>query len=213
MDNQEQQITPPKIRLWRYLPILIVLGLAVHLLLPQITTLENSWSVVTGMTWWAVALAVIAQALSYIGSGYTLHAILNTNQEQLSVFRGVLITMAATSIGLVAGGWVGGAAATYGWIRRESRDGNVAVLAGTLPAMLNNTILMGVALIGTLYLMVVHDLTNTQLVEFGIILLILGLTAIAALTAFRFPERATRLIVWLAGRWAALFCYPQRSSL
>jgi uncharacterized protein (TIRG00374 family) len=208
MDNQEQQIPSPKIRLWRYLPILILMGLAVHLLVPQITTLEKSWSIVTGLTWWAVALAVIAQAFSYLGSGYILHAILNANQERLSVFRGVLITMAATSIGLVAGGWVGGAAATYGWVRRESREGNVAVLAGTLPSMLNNTVLMGVALIGTLYLIVIHDLTSTQLIEFGIILLILGLAVIGVLTALRFPERVTSLMVWLAGRWAALFRKP-----
>src|SRR5512136_2210519 len=103
MDNLEQPPASPKIRLWRYLPILIVLGLAVHLLLPQITTLEHSWSVLKGMTWWAVALAVIAQACSYLGSGFLLHAILEPFQEKLSTLKGALITMAAFSIGLVAG--------------------------------------------------------------------------------------------------------------
>jgi hypothetical protein len=33
----------PQIRPWRYIPTLIVLGLAVYLLLPQIATLKNSW--------------------------------------------------------------------------------------------------------------------------------------------------------------------------
>jgi uncharacterized protein (TIRG00374 family) len=194
----------PKIRLWRYLPILIILGLAVHLLLPQITTLESSWSVVQGMTWWAMVLAVVAQALSYLGSGFMLHAILDNNQQKLSTLKGVLITMAAFSFGLVAGGWVGGAAATYSWVRRESRDGNTAALAGTLPALLNNGVLVGVALIGTLYLLVVHALTNTQLIEFGIILLVLGLLAVGVVVALRFPEPSTRFAVWLASRWAAL---------
>jgi uncharacterized membrane protein YbhN (UPF0104 family) len=146
MSEKQQTLPPPKIRLWRYLPILIILGLAVHLLVPQITSLENSWSVVQRMTWWAVALAVISQALSYLGSGFTWHTILATNQEKLSTQRGALITMASASIGLVAGGWVGAAAATYGWVRRESRDSNTATMAGTLPAMLNNIILAGVAL-------------------------------------------------------------------
>jgi uncharacterized protein (TIRG00374 family) len=204
MADHEQQIPSPKIRLWHYLPILIILGLAVHLLLPQITTLESSWSVIQGMTWWAVVLAVVAQVLSYLGSGYMLHIILDTNQERLSLFKGVLITVASYSIGLVAGGWVGGAAATYGWVRRESRDSNVAVLAGTLPAMLNNVVLVGVALIGTLYLLVVHDLTNVQLIEFGIVVLVLSLTTVGVIIALRFPEPATRLILWLVGRWAAL---------
>jgi uncharacterized membrane protein YbhN (UPF0104 family) len=59
-----------------------------------------------------VALAVVAQALSYLGSGFMLHTILDTYQQKLSTLKGVLITMAAFSIGLVAGGWVGAAAST-----------------------------------------------------------------------------------------------------
>jgi hypothetical protein len=41
MDNQKLLLAPPKIRLWRYLPILIILGFAAYLLAPQITILEN----------------------------------------------------------------------------------------------------------------------------------------------------------------------------
>jgi hypothetical protein len=66
---------------------------------------------------------------------------------------------------------VGAAAATYGWIRRESRDSNTATLAGTLPAMLNNAVLAGVAVIGTAYLLVLHDLSRTQLIGFSLVLL------------------------------------------
>jgi uncharacterized membrane protein YbhN (UPF0104 family) len=212
MASHEQALKSPKIRLWRYLPILIILGLAVHLLVPQITTLESSWSVVQGMTWWAVALAVFAQALSYLGSGFMLHAILDTYQQKLSTLKGVLITMASFSIGLVAGGWVGGAAATYRWVRRESHDGNTAALAGTLPALLNSGVLVGVALIGTIYLLVVHDLSNAQLIEFGIILLVLGLLAVGVVVALRFPETVTGLAVRLASRWATLRHKPFESE-
>jgi uncharacterized protein (TIRG00374 family) len=151
-----------------------------------------------------VALAIVAQAFSYIGSGYTLHALLDTNQERLPVFEGILITMASYSIGLVAGGWVGGAAATYGWVRRESRDSNTAVLAGTLPAMLNNAVLAAVALFGTVYLLVVHDLSQTQLIEFSIIFLVLILMTFGIIVALRSPEPAIKLAVRLASRWAAL---------
>jgi uncharacterized protein (TIRG00374 family) len=51
---------------------------------------------------------------------------------------------------------------------------------------------------------VVHDLGNTQLIEFGIILLLLGFVAVGGVVALNKPERVTRLVVWLAGRWAAL---------
>jgi glycosyltransferase 2 family protein len=212
MAEENHPIQAPRIRIWRYLPLLIILGLAVHLLVPQITTLQNSWSVVRKMTWWAVALAAVAQSLSYVGSGYMLHSILTNNRQKLSTLRGALITMAAYSVGLVAGGWVGGAAATYGWVRRESHDGNTAALCGTLPPMLNNVILVVVALVGTTYLLVVHALTRTQLIEFSVILLVLGLVGVGALMALRYPEPVTRLAVWLAGRWAALRRKPFSSE-
>ncbi|HEY5270769.1 MAG TPA: YbhN family protein [Anaerolineales bacterium] len=204
MTNPELPLKSPRIRPWRYLPILIILGLAAYLLLPQIATLQHSWSVVQSMTLWAVALAAVSQVLSYLGGGFMLHAILDNEQQKLSMWKGALITMAAFSVGLVAGGWVGSAAATYGWIHRENHDGNTAALAGTLPALLNNAVLVGVSLIGILYLLVVHDLSKLQLIEFGVVLLVLGLTAAGGVVALRFPETATRLAVWLSGRWAAL---------
>jgi uncharacterized protein (TIRG00374 family) len=204
MADHENPLKSPQKRLWRSLLTLIILGLAVHLLVPQITTLTSSWSVVQGMIWWAVALAVLSQALSYLGSGFMLHAILEPYHEKLSTLKGVLITMAAFSVGLVAGGWVGSAAATYGWVRRENRDGNTATLAGTLPPLVNDAILVSVALIGTIYLLVVHDLSNTQLIEFSIVLLVLGLLVAGGVVALNTPEKATRFAVWLASQWATL---------
>ena len=204
MTDQEQLLKSPKIRPWRYLPILIMLGLAAYLLLPQIASLQRSWSVLQNMIWWAVILAIVAQASSYLGSGFMLHAILDHDQNKLSMWKGALITMAAFSVGLVAGGWVGTAAATYGWIHREKHDENTAALAGALPPLLNDAVLVSVALIGTIYLIVVHDLSNTQLIEFSLVLLVLGLLVAGGVVALRFPKTGTRLAVWLAGRWAAL---------
>jgi len=194
----------PRIRPWRYIPTLIVVGLAVYLLLPQIATLKNSWMVVQHMLWWAVILATISQLLSYLGAGYMLHAILDIEHQELPIWKGALITMGSVSIGLVAGGWVGGAAATYGWIHKENHDGNTAAMAGTLPALLDNVALVGVTLIGVLYLLLVHELGNAQLIEFGIILLALLLLAAGGVVILRFPGTAIRLVVWLAGRWSAL---------
>jgi uncharacterized protein (TIRG00374 family) len=204
MTEHKPPIPAPKIRLLRYLPLLIVLGLAVHLLIPQIAALEKSWLVVQKMSWWAVMLAVIAQVFSYLGSGFTLHAILKSNQQDLSTPRGALITMASYSIGLVAGGWVGAAAATYGWIHRENQDANTAMLAGTLPAMLNNAVLAGVAVVGVVYLIIVHELSRAQLIGFGIVLLVLSLVVIGIVAGLRSPGLVEELAVRLFGRWAAL---------
>jgi len=202
VDKRELPAPTPKVRLWRYLPILIILGLAVHLLVPQITTLTKSWSVVQKMIWWAVGLAVIAQVSSYVGSGFMLHAILKNNQEKLSTLKGILITLAAYSVGLVAGGWVGGAAATYGWVRQESRDGSAAALAGTLPPMLNNAVLAVISVIGVIHLIAIHDLSQMQLIDFGAVLLLICMVAVGVIAALRAPERISRLAVRLSSRFA-----------
>jgi len=181
-----------------------MLGLAAYLLLPQIASLQHSWLVVQSMIWWAVGLAAVAQAFSYLGAGFMLHAILDNDQQKLSIWKGALITMAAFSVGLVAGGWVGTAAATYGWIHRENPDENTSALAGTLPPLLNDAVLVAVSLIGIIHLLVLHDMSKLQLIEFGVILLVLGLAAAVGVVALRFPATGTRLAVWLAGRWAAL---------
>ncbi len=197
MSDQHQYILSPKLRPWRYLPFLILMGLAVHLLLPQIATLEKSWGVIKGMAWWAIGLAFITQCLSYLGSGFILHAILANQREQLSVLEGVLITLASSSIGLVAGGWLGGSAATYGWVQKISRDRDTAVVAGTLPSMLNNLILAAVALIGTIYLLVIHDLSKAQFLEFSLVLLVLSLLVFGIWFTYHNPKPATHFILWL----------------
>ena len=67
--NTAQKITAsmrvPKlmIRLARQLPVLILLGLAVHLILPQLTTLEHSLKVIENMVWWAIQSELITKKL------------------------------------------------------------------------------------------------------------------------------------------------------
>jgi len=194
----------PKLRLWRYLPILIILGLAVHLLVPQITTLEHSWSVVKGLTWWALVFAIIAQVLSYISNGYLLHSILKSNKQDLPISRGALITVASQSIGLVAGGWVASAAATYNWVRHSNRNGNIAALAGTLPSLLNNAVLVLIGLVGTAYLLIVRDLSKLQLIEFIVVLVFLGVLTSIVIAAVQFPAATTRVAGWFSSHWAKL---------
>ena len=54
MTGNSRAVTIPKLRvqLGRYPPLLLSLGLAVNLLLPQITTLEHSLQVVQEMAIW-----------------------------------------------------------------------------------------------------------------------------------------------------------------
>lgn len=204
MPDNDNNSTRPNLRVLRKLPLLIILGLAVHLLVPQISSLEHSWAVVKGLSWWAIALAVVAQIFSYFGNGYLIHSLLRINKQKLSTARGTLISVASQSVGLVAGGWLGGAAATYNWIRDTNRDANTSVMAGTLPSIINNSVLIAVALIGTFYLLIVHDLSRVQLIEFGTILLVIGVLAVLIYTIFRSPALLIKFVNGSRILWAKI---------
>ncbi len=208
MSEAEQLPKSQRSHWWRILLAVIVLGLAVNLLLPQIAELERSWDVVKNLIWWAVGLSILAQALSYVFAGYMIHAILETTEQKISLWKCILIYMASFSVGLVTGGWVGSAAATVGWVKQENKDGHTALLAGSLPALLINASLIGLAFFGILYLLFVHNLTKGQLIQYLVILFILGLLTFGELAAMRFPRQASKALIWFIGRLARLFHRP-----
>jgi glycosyltransferase 2 family protein len=204
MADQEQPLKPPQIRLWRYLPILIVMGLAVHLLLPQITALEKSWQVLKSLLPWAVGLAFIAQILSYLGSGYLLQNILRMAKQQGSLWLNTLIVVGSTSVGMLAGGMVGSSAAIYRWT--SGRKGNIegATLASIFWPFFDNLMLVLFSIFGLIHLLLVHDLTQIQGIGFSLILLCLGLVLGGVLLAARYQEKTIGIASWLSGRVAHL---------
>ncbi len=191
---------PPKIRLARYLLPLIVIGLAVHLLLPQIASLEDSINVVRAMSLWLVSLAVIAQICSYLGSGYLLKAIVDLGQTKLSLMRGVLITLASASIGLVAGGWVGAAAATYRWVEEREDTSEEAVLAGILPPLFNNVLLVIVTIVGLVYLLIDYDLLRAQVIGYSLFLSLVGLSLFGVVYGMQHQATAESFVLGIVNR-------------
>lgn len=206
------RLSRPTGRWLRNLLTMLLVGLAVHLILPQIATLERSLQIIKGMTWWAVGLAAGAQALSYLGSGVLLQAIAAMTGDRLSVARGTLITTASYSIGLVAGGMVGGGAATYRWTRGSDVSAEGALLAGWLPALVYDGALLVASILGLLYLLVVHKLTAVQAISFGLIVSILGLLAAAIVWGAHHRPWLIDLATRLAGRWAVLRRRPYDPS-
>ena len=86
---------------------LVLLGLAVHLLLPQIASLEHAINLLKNMIWWAVGLALLAQVLSYVGTGYLLRATARAGGGDLKILTGAAIALASADFGMLAGGMVG----------------------------------------------------------------------------------------------------------
>lgn len=189
----------------RYLVPLIILGLAVHLILPQFATLEHSYQVIKGMLLWAVACAFASQITSYLGSGYLIKALINLFDSRLTVWRGAMITLAAASFGMVAGGVVGSAAATYRYLRKMQVKPEAAALAGTFPGLINAIVLVSVSLLGLINLLVIHQLTKFQAVGFAfIIALLLSLIGLL-LWGLRKRDSFISLIGLIISRLAKLF--------
>ncbi|MCQ1536688.1 UPF0104 family protein [Methanosarcina sp. KYL-1] len=201
--NHRSLASPPPLvlRAGRYLPTLIFLGLAVHLVLPQLASVEESLQVIKAMALWAVLLAALAQTISYMGSGYLLHSIAATVNQKLSVPRGILITLAAASVGLLAGGPLGNGAATYRWVRKQGVSAEGSGLAGTLPTLFNNTILIILGVAGMLHLLTEKELSPIQALAFLLILIGLSL----GLAAVSWGKRHREVFTSAAVRKAALF--------
>jgi uncharacterized protein (TIRG00374 family) len=189
----------------RSLVALLLLGLAVHLLLPQLTQFKHSLQVLQNMVWWAVGLSVVAQVLSYLGSGYMLQAIVRVVDDRMTLTRGVLITLASWSLGLVAGGTAGIIAGTYRWSRESGVSAEGATLAGWLPNLLNTGALILVSIFGLIHLLFVHQLSMLQVFGFGLMFLLLVLIVGSVAWGMRHRESLTNWVVRRMTGWAKFF--------
>jgi uncharacterized membrane protein YbhN (UPF0104 family) len=146
---------------------LVLIGLAIHLLLPQIATLERSADVLRSLAWWALALAVTAQALSYAGNGYVTRALVALFGKSLTLARCIGIVMGSYSLSLLWGGQVMQTGATYRWLRQAGVPAEGALLSGVIPGFVNVFTIMVVSIFGLAYLLAAHDLSTPLATAFA----------------------------------------------
>ncbi len=187
---------------------LIFIGLAVNLLLPQITSFGTSFQVIREMVLWAVLLAAIAQIISYLVAGYLMHSLVAIVNQSISVLKGSIITLAAASIGMLAGGPFGNGAATYQWVRKHNISAEGSGLAGILPTIFNNAILMLLAIAGMLHLILAHELSSIQFFIFFLTLFLLC----AGLLAISWGKGHKADSISMIGRMAAYFARIRHKS-
>jgi len=184
--------------------LVIILGLAVHLFLPQIATLENSYKVAKNMSIWVIFLAVVSQFISYLGSGYIFKSLVRLSKHSLSIFKSTMITMASISFGMIAGGLIGTATMTYRLMKKEKISNETAILAAIIPGLFNNIVLLLVSTFGLIYLFFVHELSKFQLLSFIFtltsIIVIIGLI-VWGLTK---REKFTKVVLWVNQYWNKL---------
>jgi uncharacterized protein (TIRG00374 family) len=189
----KQESSLPKVRYYRYLP-LIIIGIAAVILLLNMSTYENIVSVLREMSIWLAGMAVIAQVCSYLSSGFLLHVIMNHGRFRLSVGRGTLVIMAAESIGL-AGGFASSVAATYYWIAKGDDFSGEAVMAGILPTIYNAVVLIIITIFGMVYLMFNHDLSGNEIIFYGLILTITIVLVLISFYSLKHQEKMEHFII------------------
>ena len=110
---------PPRTKIWGSFLLLIVLGLSVYFPMPHLARIDYALQVAVTMRIPFIALALGAQILGYLGSGYLLRAIVRLASSPVSIREGALVTLGANSVGTLGGGILGTAGVTYLWLRRR----------------------------------------------------------------------------------------------
>ncbi len=100
-----------------------------------------------------------------------------------------MITLSSTSIGLVAGGMFGAAAATFRWVKANGGGNQGASLSATMPPLLIDFILLVVSLIGIIQLFFMHDLTALQITAFILISIFLLIVFLVLFFGIRNREK------------------------
>jgi len=191
-------VASPGKKIWRRLILLVILGIAVHLILPNIPTLENSLRVVAKMQLWAVGLAFIALILSYLGSGYLLQNTLALTNQIIKLGQSTLIVMGAASISMVAAGILGSSAAIFRWTSRDQKGVEGATLASLLPSLFNDMIFVFFSILGLAVLIIGNNLSRAQLVGFIITLIVLGVIVGVSILAMSHRQYTTKAVLRIA---------------
>ena len=175
--------------------LLVLLAMGVFYFLPKISSLESSFNILASLKIWAIAFAFLAQLFSYYGSGLTISKCASLSGKKISVFTSMLIYTASTSVGLVAGGMLGSTASMFRWIKASGGDNESASLAASLPPVFIDIVLVLVSIIGLSFLLIVHDLTTSQITIFLLITFGLIIFCLFFIITVRHKRQATHILL------------------
>jgi len=201
--NQENKTSPEKSKnkSFRYLIILVIVGLAVNFILPKLMDINQAFQVLLNMTWWLVFAAAFAEVLVYICYGFSMKSVLDIQGHNLSVFQTALIFLSSYSVGTVAGGWIGSAAASVSLFAKKGVKPVDSTVAGFLPSMLTNIPLSLLGIVGMISLGLNNGLSQARLIQYSVFIGLLLLISFAPLIGLAFPKAAFKLVNWALWHW------------
>jgi uncharacterized protein (TIRG00374 family) len=188
---------------WRTtVPLLVVLAVAVYVLLPRVAELEQTLRIVQRLHWWAFALAAASQSASYVAGGFLAQRVARLTGDRLTLARSVRLGLAASAVGLVAAGPVGYAAVTLHWLKRQAFSEQGAALLGWLPALLNATALVVLALLGLLQLVIGFGISVPWPVSLALVIVAAALLATLTLPLITSEERLISIVHGARRYWS-----------
>jgi uncharacterized protein (TIRG00374 family) len=178
---QNGSARPLKLRILRAVPILLVLGLLIHFLLPRIDTIEDSLKTLRTMTPWAIGLSFLMETLSYVANGALLKSVIELAGERMSWRRAAAIEIGAGSVALVAAGALGFGAAIYRWARSGGVSADAALVASWLPSVFDAASMIVFALISGVELLLMHRLSRLTVIALVIVVSLLTIVIALAI--------------------------------
>ncbi|HYH79809.1 MAG TPA: YbhN family protein [Longimicrobium sp.] len=184
--------------------VLVLMGLAVHLIMPQLGNLQESAAVLRTLKPWAVGLAILSEILSYVALGFMMKRIVGLTGQELTLHRAFGVTLASGAVGLIAGGLVGIGGSSFRWLRDAGIRPEGALLAGWLPTLLNASTIGAFAIVGMVELVLLQELSVALWIAFGLSLSVLLGVGSAVFWAMGHREAAKKLLARGQARWARL---------
>jgi uncharacterized protein (TIRG00374 family) len=203
-ENLRPESIPALRRAVQALVILLALGAAVHVLLAQITTIENSARVLRSLSWWAVGLALVAQCFCYLCHGVVVRLLLRLFGQALPLWRSIAIVMSAYSLSMVWGGQFTNTGAMFRWLRAAGITTEASLVTGLAPALLNTLSFGALAAFGLAVLFLERQLPLALVAIFGAALLLLVSLGIGAWWCLRHPAWLNAAVHAAVRRWAGL---------
>jgi uncharacterized protein (TIRG00374 family) len=160
---------PLKLRILRVVPVVLILGLLVHLLLPRLDTITDSLETLRSMKPWAIAMAVLMESLSYVANGALLQSIVGLTGDRITLRRAAAIEIGAGAVALVAAGALGFGAAVYKWTRDGGVSEDTAMLASWLPSMFDAVSMILFGLLSGVELLFFHRLSGVTVTALVIV--------------------------------------------
>ncbi|AHY47363.1 TIGR00374: TIGR00374 family protein [Rubrobacter radiotolerans] len=198
-------------RVARNVLFLFSVGLAVHLVLPQIPGLAHSARLISTSSHLLVSIAFLCEVLSYLSYGEllgrtaglaSLRGTSPSARRRVGVgrsftFRLTLVGNGASKV--LPGGGAASAAVTYEGLRSRGfgarQIGGVVATVGTLVY----AALAAISLLSLTYLLAANELGSLQSALATLALAVTALLIVTALAAYRYPATTKSLVLKLAG--------------